>query len=90
MLNVTDSAKRHLKELLLDKTDDPDFGVRLTVGAPGQIGLVLDRAGPSDQVVEYEGAKVLLVGQEEAQLLPEATLDTQDTPEGRKLIFSKG
>ena len=90
MLTVTESAKQRLKELLLASTNDPDFGVRLVTKVPGQTGLVLDREGVGDAVVEYEGAKVLLVGPEVAQLVAGATLDTEDTPEGTKFVISKG
>jgi Fe-S cluster assembly iron-binding protein IscA len=89
MLTVTENAKQRLKELLLANTNDADFGVRLVLTAAGQTGLVLDREGFADDVVEYEGAKVLLMGPEVAQLVAGATLDTEDTPEGTKLVISR-
>ena len=89
MLTVTESAKQHLRKLLLASTNDPDTGVRLTVKGPGKTGLVLDREGLDDHVVEHEGSKVLLVAPEVAQLVAGATLDTEDTPEGTKLVMSK-
>jgi Fe-S cluster assembly iron-binding protein IscA len=89
MLTVTENAKQRLKELLLANTNDADFGVRLVLRAVGQTGLVLDREGFADDVVEYEGAKVLLMGPEVAQLVAGATLDTEDTPEGTKLVISR-
>ena len=90
MLTVTDSAKQHLKELLLDHTDDPDVGVRLAPGMePGRVAIVLDREGFGDDVVEHEGSKVLLVGPEVAQLIAGATLDTEDTHDGTKLVISR-
>jgi len=90
MLTVTDSAKQYLKELLLANSNDPDVGIRLTVGTvPGQTGLVLDREGFGDDVVEHEGSKVLLVGPEVAELVAGATLDTEDTLDGTKLIISR-
>jgi len=85
MLTVTDSAKQHLKELLLARSNDPEFGVRLARKAPGQTELVLDREAPGDQVIEHEGLKVLLVEPELARLLEKATLDVRDTPDGPKL-----
>jgi len=92
MLTVTDDAKQYLKETLLDHTDDPDVGIRLVLRgeAPVRTGLVLDREAPDDYVVEHEGSKVLLVGDEVAQVVAGATLDTEDTPEGTKLVISKG
>ena len=91
MLTVTEDAKQYLKQLLLDYTDDPDFGVRLVLRTdlPRRTGLVIDREGVSDYVVEHEGAKVLLVGDEVAELVAGATLDTEDTPDGIKLVISR-
>ena len=89
MITVTERAKGRLKDLLLASTNDPDFGFRLVLKAPGELGLQLDREGVSDDVVEHEGSKVLLVGPEVAQLVAGATLDTEDTPEGTKLVISR-
>lgn len=91
MLIVTESAKQYLKELLLDHSDNPDVGVRLVLRgeAPVRTGLVIDREGVGDYVVEHEGSKVLLVGPEVGELVAGATLDTEDTPDGIKLVISR-
>lgn len=90
MLTVTEAAKQRLKETLLANTDDQEAGLRLTMKPPGQLGLVLDRALPADSIVEHEGSKVLIVGHEIAELLQEATLDIQDTPDGPRLTIFQG
>ena len=87
MLTVTESAKQHLKELLLAHTDDPGIGLRLTGGGGVQFGLKIDSETPGDDVVEHEGLRVLLVGPEVAPVVAGATLDTRDTPEGTKLVI---
>ena len=89
MLTVTDSAKEHLKETLLGNTDDPEIGIRIRLGPGRQFGLVLDREAEGDQIVEHDGLKVLLVGQELATIVELVTLDVQDTPDGPKLIVVK-
>ena len=89
MLTVTESAKRQLKETLLAHSDDPEFGLRLLVKAPGEFGLRLDKEAPGDHVVEHEGSKALLVGQELSSVVDKVTLDTQDTPDGTKLVISR-
>lgn len=89
MLTVTDSAKQLLKETLSAHTDDPEIGLRLELKPPGQLGIVLDREAEGDQVVEHEGAKVLLVGHELTSLLHEVTIDVQATPDGPKLVVSQ-
>lgn len=92
MLTVTESAKELLTETLLANTDDPEISLRLTLltlEPPGQLGLVLDREAEGDQVVEHEGAKVLLVASELAAVMDGITLDVQDTADGPKLVVSK-
>jgi len=89
MLTVTESAKQLLKETLRERSDDPETGIRLSVKEGGQFGIVLDSESEGDQVVEHEGAKVLLVAPELATALEENTLDVQDTGEGPKLVVTK-
>lgn len=90
MLTVTEAAKDKLMETLLASTDDQEIGLRLSMKPPGQLGLVLDRESPADNVIEHEGLKLLLVEPELVELLQEATLDVQDTPGGPKLTISQG
>ena len=59
------------------------------MGTSGQLGLVLGKEGYGDQVVEHEGAKVLLVAPELAPVVDGVTLEVQDTPDGPKLVVSK-
>jgi len=90
MLTVTENAKQELKKTLLAHTDDPTIGLRLSRKQPGQFDLELDSEAEGDQVVEYEGLKVLLIGPGVAEALGERTIDVQDTPNGTKLVISKG
>ena len=89
MVTVTESAKQTLKEILTTHSDDPEVGIRLSFNPPGEFGVVLDREAEGDQVVEYDGAKALLVAPELAPVVDGVTLDIQDTPEGSKLVISK-
>lgn len=89
MLTATESAKEQLKETLLANTDDPEIGLRLTLEPGGQLGLVLGREQEGDQVVEHEGAKVLLVASELAPAVDGVTLGVQDTADGPKLVVSR-
>lgn len=90
MLTVTESAKRLLKETLINHTDDPEFGLRLVFGPSGQQGVAVDREVEGDQVVEHDGLKVLLVGRELAIIVEGLTIDVQDTFEGPQLAILKG
>lgn len=90
MLTVTDSAKQELKKTLLAHTDDPEVSLRLELKSPGEFGLLLGKEAEGDQVVEYEGTKVLLVASELAPVVEGITFDVQDTADGPKLVVSKG
>lgn len=89
MLTVTDNARQHLKELLHSRSRDSKLGVRLALGTPGQFGVLLDQREPGDYVVEHEGAKVLLIGPELVPLVAGTTLDTESTPQGKRLTIRK-
>ena len=69
MLTVTQSAKQLLKESLLAHSDDPEAGLRLSMKPSGQLGVMLDSEAEGDQVVEHEGARVLLVASELAPIV---------------------
>lgn len=86
MLTVTESAKGLLKEILSAQSDDPEICVRLTLKAPGQLGLMLGKEETGDQVIEHEGTKILLVTSELAPVFEEATMDVDNTEDGPKLV----
>jgi len=85
MLKVTESAKRVLKKILSAKVDNPQAVLRLTASKPDKLALGIDIEMLGDQVVEYEGSKVLVVEQGLATRLKGVTLDVEDTPDGPKL-----
>ena len=93
MITVTKGAKQELKKILSAKGDNPHAGLRLIASGPpdtpDQFGLSIDSELPGDQVVEYRGSKVLLVGRELAQWVSGRILDTEDTPDGIKLVIHK-
>jgi len=91
MITVTDSAKEHLKNILLAHSDDLDFSLRLVAKPAGRLGFVLEsEAKEDDQVVEHEGTTVLLIGHELMPIVEGLTLDVRDTAEGPELFISKG
>lgn len=85
-MEVTEAAKKELKEKLAANTDDPDVCIRLKAGPDGGLGLVLSREAEGDVVVEHEDRKLLLVTQELAATLENAVIDVEDTKEGRKWV----
>jgi len=89
MLVVTESAKQLLKNTLRLHSDDPETSLRLSMDPGGQLGLKLGSKIEGDQVVEHEGAKVLLVAPELTPALEGVTLDVQDTVDGPELVVNK-
>ena len=90
MVVVTEGAKQQLGTMLADaNVDDPEVGLRLVLSAAGEFNLALDKEAEGDQVVEHESAKVLLVSKELSGVLEEVTIDSQETPEGKRLVVSK-
>jgi len=86
MLSVTENARKALQEILKNAEAQPEQSLRL-VEDEGSYGLTLDTEQDGDQVVEHEGATVLLVGAEIKEGLAGIVLDLQDTPEGPRLTF---
>ena len=86
---VTDNAKEQLRERLLDHTSDPEIVLRLELRSPENFGLALDRQAEGDQVIEYEGSKVLLIGEDVADLADKLILSVEDAAEGPKLVVLK-
>jgi len=85
MITVTERAKEELKGLLIDSGAGPDEGLRL-LPSPDGVLLGIDTEMSGDQVVEYEGYKVLLVGIEYFRILDGKTIDYQDTRHGMALL----
>ena len=90
MITVTDSAKKLLKKKVAAQSDDPETCLRLSLKQSGQFEIVPDREFRGDQVVEYEGIKVLLIEPELSSILEGVTLDTKDTPDGPQLTVLEG
>jgi Fe-S cluster assembly iron-binding protein IscA len=89
MLTITESAKQLLKEILKTHSDDSNKGIRLVLESPGQLSLALGTEEKDDQVIEHEGAKVLLVSKELMPVVEGVTLDVEDTANGPKVVALK-
>jgi Fe-S cluster assembly iron-binding protein IscA len=90
MITVTERAKERLKEMLRSETDDPSVGLRLATAPSGQFGIAPDREREDDQVVEHQGSPVLLVGQEMANTIGDATIDYDESPPAPRLVIKQG
>ena len=89
MIEVSDGAKAQLKNMLAENSADKDAILRLTASDEGQLGLIMDKEMPGDQVVEHEGAKVLLVEEHLASHLSSVSMEVEETPEGPMLTLKQ-
>jgi Fe-S cluster assembly iron-binding protein IscA len=87
MIGITDDAKKELKKIIAENAGDPGMSLRLAASEEGQLGLVMDTQLPGDEVVEYDGTKVLLVEEHLSTHLGGISLEVQDTPEGPMLML---
>jgi hypothetical protein len=86
MISVTEHAKHALKSKLVEIEADQDKGLRLLPSPNGEFVLALDIHLSGDQVVEYEGLKVLLIGVEYLRFLNGKTVDCEETEDGEVLL----
>jgi Fe-S cluster assembly iron-binding protein IscA len=87
MIGITDEAKKELKKIITENAGEPGVALRLTASEEGGLGLVMDSEMPGDNVVEYEGSKVLLVEEQLAAHLGGMSMEVEDTPEGHMLTL---
>jgi Fe-S cluster assembly iron-binding protein IscA len=88
MIGITERAKRELKELLFKKSDMPQARLRLT-GNRKNLGMGVDIELPGDEIVEYQGKKILVVERRLAVSLKGIVLDVDDTPQGPQLVIDE-
>lgn len=87
MIGVTERAKKELSEILKNNVDHPGACLRLKTNEQGQLGLGIDIKMPDDEVIEYEGADLLLVERELADSLQDIAIDVVDNDEGSQLVI---
>ena len=87
MINVTERAKEELRSLLLRSVDWPGARLRLLEKDSGKLGLGVDIEGASDEVLEHDGERILIVEGALASRLDDITLDVDDTPDGIELVI---
>ena len=89
MVNVSENARCELKKLLEAKVDWPGARLRLIDRGQGVIGLGVDLESPGDEVIEYNGVPIMVIGPEFASGLKLITLDVDDTPGGPELVITE-
>jgi Fe-S cluster assembly iron-binding protein IscA len=89
MLTVTKRAKTYLKESVLPRIETPGVSARLGQTAPGQLSLFQDTGKEGDQVVEYQGATVLLIDPGLSGRFAGALIDCVESSRGRELTIRR-
>ena len=84
MLNLTDAARAHLANILVENGAGPDAAARVFING-NILGLGIDTQLPEDETFEHDGNIVLLVDPQIAALLGDRTLDVRETDEGTQL-----
>jgi Fe-S cluster assembly iron-binding protein IscA len=89
MVMVTDRAKTYLMESVPSQIDAPGVCVRLAANSPGELVLVPDTEKEDDEVVELEGATVLLIDGPLSSQLSGTTIDCVESPRGAQLTIQR-
>ena len=87
MIDITESAKKELKKLLINKVENSFACLRLRLNQQGKLGLGIDIKMPDDEVVEYEGSVLLVAERELADSLKDITLDVEETDNSIELVI---
>jgi Fe-S cluster assembly iron-binding protein IscA len=86
---VTERAKERLKDLLVTKAADASVALRLELTPSGEFAIFPDQQRADDQVVEHQGAAVLLVGQEIAPRVEDTTIDCDEAGPTPRLVMRR-
>ncbi len=85
MIEVTDSAVKHLQDLLQDESDETHTGLRIFVERGGcagmQYGMKLDSPVEGDEITERDGMQVF-IDRESMTFLKGSTIDYSDSLTG--------
>jgi Fe-S cluster assembly iron-binding protein IscA len=90
MIGITERAK----DVLLDLREsiaiaDPDAALRLAANDTGQLEIGVDVERDGDEVVEHEGATLLLIADAVSHRLAGSTIDCTETPAGFQLTVNR-
>jgi len=87
MLNITEQAKRQLKNILDTHVKMPQARLRLCDRGGGELGLGIDIEEPEDNIIEYQGSRIMVVKRQLASRLDAITIDVDNTANGQELVI---
>ncbi len=89
MIYVTNEAKQELRNLLPAGHAMPEAYLRVIDRGHGKLELDTGAMSPDDQVVEYDGAVLLIAEHRFASADDNISLDAYATSEGHRLVISE-
>ena len=87
MIKVTRRTKEKLKEILDSVDEGQDVGLRFLPRPDNTFVLAFSKQLTGDQVVEYQGSKVLFVSMEYFRCLDGKMMDCYDMNQGTVLVL---
>jgi Fe-S cluster assembly iron-binding protein IscA len=84
MFTLSEAAGQHLTEILDEVDAPPNAAIRFVINEEN-LELALDQQQSEDEAVEHEGATVLVLDPEVAELLDGRTLEVVHDDDGARL-----
>jgi Fe-S cluster assembly iron-binding protein IscA len=90
MIGITERAKDVLVDLRQSvEVADPHAALRLAPNTTGQLELSVDVERDGDEVLQHEGAPLLVIAGNVSQGLTGSTIDCTQTPGGVQLTLNR-
>jgi Fe-S cluster assembly iron-binding protein IscA len=83
-VTVTERAAEELHNVLTETAPEPDQTLRLLATPGGGLALGVDRLREGDEVIETQGADILVVASTLLDSLGDITIDCGEAPEGER------
>jgi len=83
-ITITERAGEELRDVFAQAAPAPDQTLRLLATPGGGLALGVDTTKEDDEVVEVEGAGILVVAANLLEALGDITIDCGEAPEGKR------
>ena len=89
MIQVTELARKELKEILVAHVDNWYARLRLIPKEPKVLDCSIDIEMPGDEVITHEGSGLLVVDNELSASLDGTILDVKNDGDGNQIVMYK-
>lgn len=86
MLEVSQSARELLKDILEANSETEGSILRFSLDEKRKLGIIVASPDPNDEIIEHEGAKILALEEGLSDKLDGIVLDTEATTNGSQLV----